>query len=76
VSQELRDIKWNGRPPVVEVGESVRFSLDGEAMVGTITAVKGRTLKADGSAIERGQVTFTYEDITGLETSQTIVGPK
>lgn len=76
MSQELRDIKWNGRPPVVEVGEPVRFSLDGDAMVGTITAVKGRTVKDDGSAIERGQVTFTYEDVTGMALTQTVVGPK
>lgn len=72
----MRDIKWNGRPPVVEVGEPVRFSLDGEAVVGTITAVTGRTVRSDGTAIERGQVTFKYEDISGLEVTQTVVGPK
>lgn len=72
----MRDIKWNGRPPVVEVGEPVRFSLDGEAMVGTITAVKGRTVRPDGKASERGQVTFKYEDVTGMELTHTIVGPK
>lgn len=76
MSQELRDIKWNGRPPVIEVGESVRFSLDGEAMVGTITAVKGRTVAANGKATERGQVTFTYEEVSGLALSHTVVGPK
>lgn len=76
MSQELRDIKWNGRPPVVEVGEAVRFSLDGEAMVGTITSVSGRTLKPNGTASERGQVTFKYEDVTGMELSHTVVGPK
>ena len=76
MSQELRDIKWNGRPPVIEVGESVSFSLDGEAAVGTITAVTGRTVKPDGKAIERGQVTFKYEDVTGMELTQTVVGPK
>lgn len=72
----MRDIKWNGRPPVIEVGEPVKFTLDGEAMSGTITAVKGRTVKADGKAIERGQVTFKYEDVTGMELTHTTVGPK
>ena len=72
----MRDIKWNGRPPVIEVGEPVRFSLDGEAVVGTITAVTGRSVRDDGTAIERGQVTFKYEDISGLEVTQTVVGPK
>jgi hypothetical protein len=72
----MRDIKWNGKPPVIEVGESVRFTLDGEAMTGTITAVKGRTVKADGKAIERGQVTFKYEDVSGMELTHTTVGPK
>lgn len=76
MSQETRDLRWNGRPPVVEIGETVRFSLDGEAMVGTITAVKGRTTKSDGTAIDRGQVTFKYEDVTGMELTQTVVGPK
>jgi hypothetical protein len=76
MSQELRDIKWSGRPPVIEVGETVSFSLDGETSVGTITAVTGRTVRADGKAIERGQVTFTYEDVTGMKLTQTVVGPK
>ncbi len=76
MSQELRDIKWNGRPPVIEIGETVRFTLDGEAAEGTITAVTGRTVKADGKAIERGQVTFKFEDVTGMELTQTVVGPK
>lgn len=72
----MRDIKWNGRPPVIEVGESVRFSLDGEAMVGTITAVTGREVLANGKARERGQITFKYEDVSGLELTHTVVGPK
>ncbi len=76
MSQEMRDIKWSGKPPVIEVGESVRFSLDGEEMTGTITAVKGRTVRADGKAIERGQVTFKYEDVSGMELKHTTVGPK
>ena len=76
MSQEMRDIKWNGKPPVIEIGESVRFSLDGEAMSGIITGVKGRSVRADGRAIERGQVTFKYEDVSGMELTHTCVGPK
>jgi hypothetical protein len=76
MSQEIRDIKWNGRPPALEIGDPVRFSLDGEAMTGTITAVKGRSVREDGKAIERGQITFSYEDVSGLELTHTIVGPK
>jgi hypothetical protein len=76
MSQEMRDIKWTGKPPVIEIGETVRFSLDGEAMSGTITAVKGRTVRPDGRASERGQVTFSYEDVTGMQLTHTCVGPK
>jgi len=76
MSQEIRDIKWNGRPPALEIGEAVRFTLDGEAMTGVITAVKGRTVSAKGTATERGQVTFEYEETSGLKLSHTVVGPK
>jgi hypothetical protein len=76
MSQEFRNIKWNGKPPVIEVNEPVRFQLDGDDMSGTITQVKGRELRPDGSVLKRGQVTFKYEDITGMELTHTTVGPK
>ncbi|MBO9532057.1 MAG: hypothetical protein J7513_03675 [Solirubrobacteraceae bacterium] len=78
MSQEFRNIKWNGtvKAPVIEVDEPVRFSLDGDDMSGTIVKVKGRELGPDGQVLSRGQVTFKYEDITGMELTHTVVGPK
>ena len=76
MSQEFRNIKWSGKPPVIEVDAPVQFDLDGEVMSGTIIKVKGRTQRPDGSIDGRGQVTFKYEDVTGMELTHTTVGPK
>jgi hypothetical protein len=73
MSQEFRNIRWNGRPPVIEIDEPVKFSLDGEELSGTITAIKGRTV---GVVKDRGQVTFSYEDVSGMKLTHTTVGPK
>jgi hypothetical protein len=76
MSQEFRNIRWNGRPPVIEPGEAVRFELDGEEMAGIITSIKGREVAENGKVRERGQVTFSYEDISGMKLKHTTVGPK